>query len=84
MTFTERYDTEIEGLLSGFDRLLFSGHLQSFFPAKGMYYYLSQRGVKLTGYKSFMAEQTLAFRSHMEELAQANGLEIIYLNDGHQ
>lgn len=80
MTFSERYAKETHGSLSGFDRLLFSGHLQSFFPSKGMYYYLSKRQVKLTDYKQFMADQTKAFRSHMEELARESAVDIIYLN----
>ena len=81
MTFTERYSSETTGTLSGFDRLVFSGHLRSFFQKNGMYYYMSQMGVKLTGFKDFMATQTKNFRSYMSDFAQASGIEITYLND---
>jgi len=54
MDFEEKYKDQTSGILHGFDRILFSGHLSSFFPSKGMYYYLSQTGVRLVGYEAFM------------------------------
>lgn len=81
MDFIEKYQKETSGILHGFDRLLFSGYLTSFFPAKGMYYYLSQTGIRLVGYKSFMEQQTKLIRQHIEQLANQSNVEVQYLNN---
>lgn len=81
MDFLTRYKEQLSGVLHGFDRLIFSGHLTSFFPDKGMYYYLSRKGVRLTGFKTFMAQETQFLRQHIENLASTSNVSITYLNN---
>jgi len=81
MDFQAKYKEQTSGILHGFDRLLFSGHLTSFFPTKGIYYYLSQTGIRLTGYKAFMDQQTKQLRQHMEQLASTSNVKISYINN---
>jgi len=81
MDFQEKYKEQTWGILHGFDRLLFSGHLTSFFPDKGIYYYLAQRGIRLLGYKNFMYQETKQFKQHIEQLAKSYNVEINYINN---
>lgn len=81
MDFVTKYGEQTSGVLHGFDRIIFRGHLTSFFTDKGMYYYLSQLQVPLTGYKKFMSGQTEDFKKHIEEMARQNGLTIQYVNN---
>lgn len=81
MDFTEKYKEQTTGYLHGFDRLLFSGHLTSFFSEKGMYYYLSKKQVRLVDFKSFMAQQTKVLRQHIEQIANQSDIEITYINN---
>jgi len=46
-----------------------------------MYYYLAQRGIRLTGYKSFMDQQTKQLRQHIEQLANTTNVAINYINN---
>lgn len=81
MTFSEQHSTKIHGILHGFDRLIFRGYLNGFFSDKGMYYYLSQKGIKLTGYNNFMKTQQDSFRAHIKQIATDSGVEIHYVNN---
>ena len=80
MTFADQHSTKIWGVLHGFDRLIFKGYLNSFFPAKGIYYYLSQNNVRLLGYTDYMKSQQKAFREHIAQLAKDGDVEIHYVN----
>ena len=81
MDFLKKHEEQTTGLLHGFDRLIFSGYLTSFFPEKGMYYYLSQTGIRLTGYKAFMERQTKSLKQHLEQISQQSKVNITYLNN---
>jgi len=81
MTFAEQHNTKIDGVLHGFDRLIFKGYLSSFFPDKGIYYYLSQKGIRLLGYDKFMKTQQLLFRKHIDQISKAEDVAIHYVNN---
>lgn len=80
MTFAERHSTKIDGVLHGFDRLIFKGYLTSFFPEKGIYYYLSQIDVRLVEYNKYMKRQQYLFRTHINQIARDEDVEIHYVN----
>jgi len=80
MKFTKEHKSQIQGVLHGFDRLIFRGYLNSFFPDKGMYYYLSQKKIMLKGYNAFMKSQQEEFRSHIGGLAKEFGVKVHYVN----
>ena len=67
-TFPSIHQDKIEGTLSTFDRMIFKGHLTSFFPQGtfARYLYLYQQGVLLKEFKpheSRTSEQLKAYRS---------------------
>jgi len=70
MTFSEQHSTKIQGVLHGFDRLIFRGYLNSFFSEKGMYYYMSQKNIKLTGYNKYMKTEQELFKTHINQIAK--------------
>lgn len=84
MNFADQHRDKITGVLHGFDRLIFKGYLNSFFPEKGIYYYLSQIGVRLTGYNNFMKNQQYLFRTHIKQLAIDEEVAIHYVNKSKQ
>lgn len=81
MKFIDKHSSKIQGLLHGFDRIIFRGYLDSFFSEKGMYYYLSKMNVKLTGYHQFMNHHNDMFRAQMRQLASEQGVQVHYLNN---
>lgn len=81
MNFREKYKEQTTGILHGFDRLIFRGYLSSFFSPKGMYYYLSQKGIMLTGYKKFVKAQSSHLKKHIEQIANQSKVKIDYVNN---
>jgi hypothetical protein len=47
---TEKYETEIAGILQCYDRVIISGYLQPLGYAKGMTKYLYQAGIRIFDY----------------------------------
>jgi hypothetical protein len=56
--FVARYRPLVTGVLSGFDRLVFRGHLLPLIRAGGMYFFLEAAGVRLLDYKKFVTAIT--------------------------
>lgn len=83
-TFTEQHKEHTHGVLHGFDRLLFRGHFTGFYMSKGIYYYMSVSGVKLTTYNQHVEQCTSDLRTHIRQLAQQNQAEYKYLNSSSQ
>ena len=84
MQFIDQHRKQLHGILHGFDRMIFRGYLNSFFSPKGMYYYMSQNQVKLTGFKTFMDNQHKSFRQYIEQIARQENVLIHYVNNAQQ
>lgn len=54
--FVARFRSQITGVLSGFDRLVFRGHLIPLIRPRGMYAFLVRAGVRLLDFKSFVSK----------------------------
>ena len=52
--FVARYRPLVTGVLSGFDRLVFRGHLLPLIRGGGMYLFLESAGVRLLEFKDFV------------------------------
>jgi len=81
MDFITKYKAQTDGILHGFDRLIFRGYLSKMFGPKGMYHYLSKMGVRLTDYKTFVSNQTVQLKQHIEQLAARQNISIHYVNN---
>jgi len=71
--FVARYRSLITGVLTGFDRLVFRGHLLPLVRDGGMFFFLERAGVRLLDFKRFVTATTERIRQ--AALAEARELE---------
>ncbi|MBF0562519.1 MAG: hypothetical protein HQL37_10970, partial [Alphaproteobacteria bacterium] len=69
--FLERHGASIENTINTFDRVIFKGHLNGFFPAGAFGRYLWQRNVLLKDAGGFFERETKRLRAHIEAVAAA-------------
>jgi len=72
-SFLARFGTDVEGVLSGFDRLVFRGHLIPLIRPSGMYAFLKRTGIRLLDFKDYVS--TTSDRIKKEALDTARLLE---------
>lgn len=71
--FIAHYRSLVTGVLSGFDRLVFRGHLLPLMRDGGMYFFLEAAGIPLLDFKDFVQETTERVKE--ASLAEARRLE---------
>ncbi len=76
---TERYEEEIAGVLSCYDRVIIQGTLPIFCYAEGMTRYLHARSIRIFDFAAFAKPLTDAIKANAEALAAQNGLQIDYI-----
>jgi hypothetical protein len=77
---TDRYATEIQGVLHCYDRIVISGQLQPICYAKGMTKYLYMHGIRIFDYTEFAGPLRDEIRQNAEVLAKTNGIEIEFIS----
>ncbi len=77
--FSERYQDQIVGLLSAYDRLLLQGTLPGLCFAGGMSAYLGGHGVRVMDYPRWAEPLRDQLRDNAERLAAENGLTIEHI-----
>src|SRR3954447_4634356 len=75
--FVDLHGESITGVIETFDRVIFKGHLNGFFPDGAFGRYLSRRGVLLKDAGRFFETQRI--RDHVMSLAAAVGRPVEYL-----
>jgi hypothetical protein len=78
-TFLSIHQNSILGTLSTFDRMIFKGHLNGFFPDGAFARFLSKQGVLLKDFKTYVATCTATLKTHAQHLAQDAGRPYLYL-----
>ena len=73
---TEKYETDIAGILHCYDRVIIRGYLQPLGYAKGMTNYLYNAGIRIFDYTKFAEPLRNEIRTNAETRAKENGLEI--------
>ena len=81
---TEKYASELYGVLSCYDRIVIAGHLQPLSYAKGMTKYLYQEGIRIFDYKEFAQPLRDLVRENAEQIAQTNGVGIEFVSKSSQ
>ena len=76
---TERYATQIAGVLSCFDRIVITGTLVGVCFAEGMANYLRAHGVRLFDYPRFVEPLREEIRENAERIAREAGLQIEFI-----
>jgi hypothetical protein len=83
-TFIERHQSEILGVLSGFDRLRFSGTLRSLDYLKGFDKFLGAHGVLYKDFGKFVEGISKRVKDHAWKFAERHGRPAIYLESSSQ
>jgi hypothetical protein len=78
-SFLERHGESISGTIETFDRVIFKGHLNGFFPLGAFGRYLWQRNVLLKDAGRFFEAETRRIRDHITSLAAAAARPVEYL-----
>ena len=76
---TERYASEIEGVLSCFDRVVITGTVPGLSYADGMAKYLRIHDIRLFDYPRFAEPLREEIRTNAECVAQENGIQIEHI-----
>ena len=71
--FVDLHGELITGVIETFDRVIFKGHLNGFFPDGAFGRYLSRRGILLKDAGRFFEAETQRIRDHVVSLAAAAG-----------
>jgi hypothetical protein len=81
--FLEKHQDAILGVVEGFDRLIFKGHLTSMFPQGAFGRYLFKRGILLKDAGKFFEAETERIKQHAMDSAEQAGRPYIYLESAH-
>src|SRR6187551_2085271 len=77
--FVDLHGASITGVINTFDRVIFKGHLNGFFPDGAFGRYLSRWGILLKDAGRFFEAETQRIRDHVVSLAAAAGRPVEYL-----
>lgn len=79
MNFSDKYKNKIFGVLHGFDRMIFKGHIGHFYHGNNFYYFLNEEGIKLKSFKEFALSNNKMIKDHIEKIISASGCHKEYL-----
>jgi hypothetical protein len=77
--FIEGHQDSIVGVLATFDRIIFKGHLTSFFPRGAFSRFLWRQGVLLKNFKPYVEKATATLKAHAKQFAEEHGRQYLYL-----
>lgn len=78
--FLERYSSKITGVLSTFDRMIFKGHILSFFQRSSRHHYLFQEKVLFKNFGTYAKRVSEVIKDNASNLAVKEGRPRVYLN----
>jgi len=76
---TERYQNQIAGVLSCYDRIIMQGTVPGWCYARGMTDYLYAHQIRIFDYPKWAEPLRDAIRENMERIAAENGMEIEFI-----
>jgi hypothetical protein len=82
--FLKRHESRIEGMIAGFDRILFRGTLRSISYPEGLNWFLCRQGVLLKDFKQFSLKLSRAIKANAQVIAEQNGRPFIYVPSSKQ
>ncbi len=80
---TDRYASQIAGVVSCYDRIVITGTLPGVCYAEGMAAYLRSHGIRLFDYARFAEPLREEIRQNTQRLAREQGLEIEFIRSAH-
>ena len=79
MLITDRYNNQIAGTISCYDRVVIQGTLPGWCFDKGMTSFLNSNGIRIFDYPQFAQTLRDEIRANAEQIAGENGLEIEFI-----
>ena len=79
-SFLTRHESEVKGVLSGFDRVRFRGTLRLIANLRGLSRWLSYHGVLLKSFKGFVMGLTETIKQATQRLVEDSGRPLVYLS----
>ena len=76
---TERFSSQIAGVLSCYDRLIVQGTIPDFCYGQAMTNYLNERRIRIFDYAQFAQPLREALREHAERVAAENGIDVEFI-----
>src|SRR5437762_6349606 len=76
---TERYQSQIAGVLSCYDRIIIQGTIPKWCYAKGMTDYFYKHEIRIFDYPKWAEPLRDQLRANMEQVAADNGIEIEFV-----
>ena len=77
--FLKKYDKDIRGVISCFDRILLRGTLTTCCYADGMSSFLYSKGIKIFDYPNFALTLRDKIRENTEKIALENNVDIEFI-----
>jgi len=78
--FLSKYQNEIKGTLSMYDRIIFRGHLTGLYRPDGFKRFLDKQGVLLKDFKTYATNTTEELKAELKNMASEAGRPYIYLD----
>jgi hypothetical protein len=78
---TERYQAQVAGTLSCYDRIIMQGTVPDWCYAGGMTHYLYEHKIRIFDYAMFAQPMREAIRENAERVAKENGIEIEFVRN---
>jgi len=78
-SLSERFEQELDGVVSCYDRIVITGNLQLLCHSQGMTHYLYQQGFRIFDYAKFAEPFRERIRENAEALAQKSGVKIEFI-----
>ena len=78
--FLERYDSKISGVISTFDRMIFKGHILSFFQRGNRHHYLFREKVLFKDFGKYAKKVSGEIKEKARELSDKEGRPLISLD----
>jgi hypothetical protein len=76
--FLEEYGHQVQGVLSGFDRMIFRGTLQPICYLLGLHRFLRAQGVWLKHFGSLVERLSTELKDHAVRIAKEQGRPLVY------
>jgi len=83
MALTDRYATNLHGVLSCYDRIIVTGTLPGACYAGGMTSFLYSRGIRIFDYPRFAEPLRDRIRERAQQVCETAGIEIEHVNRSH-
>jgi len=77
--FLDKFEPLINGVLSGFDRIIIKGHLTDFYVNNTFYFFLNQEKVLLKDFKPYVLQITEDLKNHVKQVIEKTGCYSEYL-----